>query len=70
MAEEILNALPRLPGLRVATRSSAFQFKERGRDIRKGGEVPGVRTVSAARQRVGSRATAHARASALAPPLM
>jgi serine/threonine-protein kinase len=45
MAEEILNALTRLEGLRVAARSSAFQFKERGRDLRKVGEVLGVKTV-------------------------
>jgi TolB-like protein/Flp pilus assembly protein TadD len=45
MAEEILNALTRLEGLRVAARSSAFQFKERGGDVRRVGEALNVRTV-------------------------
>jgi serine/threonine protein kinase/tetratricopeptide (TPR) repeat protein len=45
MAEEILNALTRLEGLRVAARSSAFRFKEEGRDIRQVGEALKVKTV-------------------------
>jgi eukaryotic-like serine/threonine-protein kinase len=45
MAEEILNALTRLEGLRVAARSSAFRFKEAGRDIRRVGETLNVKTV-------------------------
>jgi TolB-like protein/Tfp pilus assembly protein PilF len=36
MAEEIINALTKLEGLRVASRTSAFQFKGKGHDI---GEV-------------------------------
>ena len=45
MAEEILNALTSLEGLRVAARSSAFQFKAGGRDIRRVGEALNVKTV-------------------------
>src|SRR5579862_8609299 len=33
LAEELLNALTRLPGLRVAARSSAFQFRGRSADV-------------------------------------
>ena len=33
IAEEILNALVRIEGLRVASRTSAFQFKEKASDI-------------------------------------
>jgi TolB-like protein/Flp pilus assembly protein TadD len=45
MAEEILNALTRLEGLRVAARSSAFQFKEGARDVRRVGEALNVKAV-------------------------
>jgi eukaryotic-like serine/threonine-protein kinase len=45
MAEEILNALTRIEGLRVASRSSAFQFKGKGLDIRRVGEALKVKTV-------------------------
>ena len=34
MAEEIINALTKLEGLKVASRTSAFQFKGRSQDIR------------------------------------
>jgi serine/threonine-protein kinase len=34
LTEELLNALARIPGLRVAARSSSFQFRERGVDVR------------------------------------
>jgi len=34
MAEEIINALTRVEGLRVAARTSAFQFKARGHDVK------------------------------------
>ena len=33
IAEEILNALTKLPSLRVATRTSAFRFKDPARDL-------------------------------------
>lgn len=45
MAEEILNALTRVDGLRVAARTSAFQFKGRAVDLRKVGQDLGVSTV-------------------------
>ncbi len=44
MSEEIINALTRLPGLRVIARTSAFRFRGE-QDLRKVGETLGVRTV-------------------------
>lgn len=35
MAEELINALTKLPGLRVAARTSAFQFRGKGEDIQR-----------------------------------
>jgi serine/threonine-protein kinase len=45
IAEEILNALAQLPCVRVASRTSAFQFKARSDDIRKIGAQLNVTTV-------------------------
>lgn len=45
IAEEILDALGRVPGLQVAARSSSFQFKGRNPDIREVGKRLGVETV-------------------------
>jgi eukaryotic-like serine/threonine-protein kinase len=45
MAEEIINALTRVPGLRVAARTSAFSFKGKGNDLRAIGEKLNVSTV-------------------------
>ncbi len=45
IAEEILNALARVEGLRVAARTSSFNFKDRNRDIPTIGERLGVDTV-------------------------
>jgi len=45
IAEELINALVRLEGIRVAARTSAFQFKDRDSDIKKIGVQLGVRTV-------------------------
>ncbi len=45
MAEEIINALARLPDLRVVARTSAFAFKGKDVDIRTIGERLGVRNV-------------------------
>ena len=45
MAEEILNALTRIEGLRVAARTSSFQFKGRAVDMRKVAQELGVNTV-------------------------
>ena len=42
LAEEILNALTQLPGLRVAARTSAFAFKGKNDDVRRVGEALGV----------------------------
>ncbi len=45
MAEEILNGLSRLEGVQVASRTSAFQFKDTAADIRKIGERLNVNAV-------------------------
>jgi non-specific serine/threonine protein kinase len=45
MAEEIINALSKVQGLRVASRTSAFSFKGRQEDIRRIGEQLGVQSV-------------------------
>jgi serine/threonine-protein kinase len=42
LAEEILNALTKLPGLKVASRTSAFSFKGKKEDIRRIGETLNV----------------------------
>ncbi len=42
IAEELLNALSRVQGLRVAARSSSFQFQDPGVDLRAVGERLGV----------------------------
>jgi TolB-like protein len=45
MAEEIINALAQVPGLRVAARTSAFSFKGKNVDLRAIGEKLNVSTV-------------------------
>ena len=45
VCEEITSALARLPGLRIASRTSAFQFRERTKDIRAIAAALGVDTV-------------------------
>ncbi len=45
IAEEIINALTRLPGLRVAARTSAFSFKGKNEDLRSIGEKLNVASV-------------------------
>ncbi|MFH1312450.1 MAG: protein kinase [Candidatus Eisenbacteria bacterium] len=45
MAEELINALVKVDGLRVAALTSAFQFRDKGHDIRAIGEQLNVRTV-------------------------
>jgi len=45
IAEELINALVKLKGLRVAARTSAFQFKDRDSNIKKIGEELDVKTV-------------------------
>jgi TolB-like protein/Tfp pilus assembly protein PilF len=44
MVEELTDALAKLGGLRVASRTSAFQYKETTRDVREIGRRLGVRT--------------------------
>jgi len=45
LAEELINALTKVTGLRVASRTSAFAFKGRHDDVRKIGEQLNVRAV-------------------------
>ena len=45
LAEEIINALTRIPGLKVIARTSAFAFKGKHEDIRRIAETLGVSTV-------------------------
>jgi TolB-like protein len=45
MSEELLNLLARVPGLQVASRTSAFAYKGRNVDIREVGRELGVETV-------------------------
>jgi TolB-like protein/tetratricopeptide (TPR) repeat protein len=45
MSEELLNLLARVPGLQVASRTSAFAYKGRNIDIREVGRELGVETV-------------------------
>lgn len=45
MSEELLNLLARVPGLQVASRTSAFAYKGRSVDIRQVGRDLGVETV-------------------------
>jgi len=45
MSEELLNLLARVPGLQVASRTSAFAYKGRNVDIRQVGRDLGVETV-------------------------
>jgi TolB-like protein/Tfp pilus assembly protein PilF len=42
ITEEILNALAQIPGLKVAARTSAFQFKGQNVDLRRVGEILSV----------------------------
>jgi non-specific serine/threonine protein kinase len=45
LAEELINVLSKVEGLRVASRTSAFAFKGKNEDIRRLGEQLNVRTV-------------------------
>jgi TolB-like protein/tRNA A-37 threonylcarbamoyl transferase component Bud32/Tfp pilus assembly protein PilF len=56
IAEEIINALTKLPGLRVAARTSAFSFKGKNVNLRAVGEQLGVANVlEGSVRRAGSR---------------
>lgn len=54
MAEEIINALTKVENLRVASRTSAFQFKNKAEDIRNIGTQLNVRTVVEGSIRIAS----------------
>jgi serine/threonine-protein kinase len=45
LAEEIINALVQVPGLKVIARTSAFAFKGKNEDVRKIAEMLGVKSV-------------------------
>jgi eukaryotic-like serine/threonine-protein kinase len=45
LAEEIINVLAQIPGLKVIARTSAFAFRGKEQDIRKIAEALGVRTI-------------------------
>jgi serine/threonine-protein kinase len=56
LAEEIINLLAQLPGLKVIARTSAFAFKGKNEDIRRIAETLGVTTVlEGSVRRAGSR---------------
>lgn len=56
ISEDLLSALSRIEGLRVAARTSCFAFKGRNEDIRKIGESLGVETVlEGSLRRVGTK---------------
>ena len=56
LAEELIDALARLEGLRVVARTSAFQFRGKGHDLREVGEKLNVKTVlEGSVRRAGSR---------------
>ena len=45
LAEELINHLARVPGLKVVARSSAFQFKDKNEDLRSVGQKLGVTNI-------------------------
>jgi non-specific serine/threonine protein kinase len=45
LAEELINSLTKIAGLRVTSRTSAFAFKGKSEDVRRIGQQLGVRTV-------------------------
>jgi eukaryotic-like serine/threonine-protein kinase len=56
LAEEIINALAQIPGLKVTARTSAFAFRGKESDIRKIAEALDVRTIlEGSVRRAGSR---------------
>ena len=56
LAEEIINALAQVQGLKVTARTSAFAFRGKEQDLRKMAEALGVRTVlEGSVRRAGSR---------------
>ena len=62
IAEEVIDALTRLPGVRVATRTSAFRFRDPARDLARIGDALGVTTLLEGSVRTAGermRVTAH-----------
>ena len=56
IAEEIINALVQISGLKVAARTSAFSFKEKNTDLKEIGRVLGVsRVLEGSLRRVGDQ---------------
>jgi len=56
MTEEIINALAKVPGIQVASRTSSFAFKGKDADVREIGERLGVTSVlSGSVRKVGNR---------------
>ena len=56
LAEDLVSALARLPGLRVASRTSSFRFRGRDLDVRQAGRELGVGAVLEGRvRRAGER---------------
>ena len=56
LAEEIINVLAHIPGLKVTARTSAFAFRGKEQDIRKIAEALNVRTIlEGSVRRAGSR---------------
>jgi eukaryotic-like serine/threonine-protein kinase len=56
LAEEIINALTRIPGLKVIARTSAFAFKGKHEDVRKIAEALGVtKVLEGSVRRAGNR---------------
>ena len=56
LAEEIINALTRIPGLKVIARTSAFAFKSKHEDVRRIAEALGVtKVLEGSVRKVGNR---------------
>jgi len=67
LAEEIINALTRLPGLKVIARTSAFAFKGKNEDIRQIGEtLNAAHILEGSVRRAGSRVRVTAQLIAVA----
>ncbi len=63
IAEELINGLAQIDGLRVAARTSAFQFKDKDLDVRRIGKELGVESVLEGSVRKAGRAASRHRAA-------
>jgi serine/threonine protein kinase len=61
LAEELTNALAKVPGLKVAGRSSAFQFKGKNEDVRTVGQKLNVANVLEGQRAAGRQSSSHHR---------